>query len=164
MSHFTVEQWTDFARHLVSAEDAEKMKEHLASGCQRCIEAKATMQMIAEVAAREASYEPPAASVRSAKMLASVVGFETAKTRARSFLQLVFDSFSQPALAGVRGAPATSRKLLYRVADCCIDMTLEHQPGAKEMVLVGQILDSSRSDRNGGSLLVELMSAERVIA
>ena len=164
MDHFTVEQWTDFARNIVSPDAAGKMQQHLSNGCSRCTQTLETLKRIVGLAAKEASYEPPPGSVRIAKTLPGAVTAGMPKAPARDFMQLVVDTFAQPAMAGVRVALASSRQLLYRKGDCCIDIRLEYTAGAKEAILVGQVLDSGQRDRGVGSILVELMNGEKVIA
>jgi len=164
MEHFTVEQWSDFARNIVSPEAAGEMQQHLRNGCNRCEQLFKTMKKVAGLAAQEASYEPPSESVHIAKALPGSAAAGVAKAPARDFMQLVLDTFSQPALAGARVALASSRQLLYRKEDCSIDIRLEHAAGSKEAILVGQVLQSGQQGRGVGSILVELMSGEKVIA
>ena len=164
MEHFTVEQWADFARNIVSPEAAGKMQQHLRSGCNRCEQLLETMKKVAGFAAKETSYEPPPDSVRIAKALPNVVAAGVAKAPAADFMQLILDTFSQPAMAGSRVALASSRQLLYRKGDCSIDIRLEHAAGSKEAILVGQVLQSGQQGRGVGSILVELMSGEKAIA
>jgi len=162
--HHTLEQWADFARNVVSAKVAAKMQQHLDRGCERCDQALTSMKSVAELGAREASYEPPVNTVRMSKLLLGAERPEAVEDRISGMLPLLFDSFAQPAISGVRVALTTSRQLLYRKGDCCIDIRLEHALGAKEVSLIGQVLDSGQAGRGVGSILVELMSGEKNIA
>ncbi len=164
MRHFTIEEWADFARNVVSPEDAGKMQQHLNGGCGRCTQTLATMKSVAAVGAREAGYEPPAQAVRLGKSLMPSQNPVAAKARVREMWPLVFDSFMQPAMAGVRAAMTTSRQLLYRQGDSCIDIRLEHAVGANDMSIIGQVLDTRQPGRGPGAIRVELLSGEKAIA
>ena len=164
MDHFKVEQWADFARKITPPDAAAKMQRHLDSGCRDCARSLSTMKKVAELAGREATYEPESGILRIVKTLFAASQPATSADQVREILPLVFDSFAQPAMAGVRTAIATSRQLLYRKGGCCIDIRIEHVPGSKEAILVGQVLDSGQQGRDAASILVELMSGDKVIA
>ena len=163
MDHFTVEQWADFARKVTSPDVTATMQRHLDSGCTKCAGSLKSLKKVAALAGREATYEPDAGIVRIARALFAGQS-QAQRHRVRELLPLVFDSFAQPAMAGVRVALATTRQLLYRKGGCCIDIRIEHATGAKEAILVGQVLDSGQQGRDVASILVELMSGEKVIA
>ena len=163
MDHFKVEQWADFARKITPPDATAKMQRHLDTGCRDCARSLAAMKKVSELAGREATYEPESGIVRIAKALFAGQS-QASANRVREILPLVFDSFAQPAMAGVRTAIATSRQLLYRKGGCCIDIRIEHVPGSKEAILVGQVLDSGQQGRDAASILVELMSGDKVIA
>ena len=163
MDHFKVEQWADFARKITPPDATAKMQRHLDTGCRDCARSLAAMKKVSELAGREATYEPESGIVRIAKALFAGQS-QASANRVREILPLVFDSFAQPAMAGVRTAIATSRQLLYRKGGCCIDIRIEHVPGSKEAILVGQVLDSGQHGRDAASILVELMSGDKVIA
>jgi len=163
MDHFKLEQWADFARKITPPDATAKMQRHLDTGCRDCARSLAAMKKVSELAGREATYEPESGIVRIAKALFAGQS-QASANRVREILPLVFDSFAQPAMAGVRTAIATSRQLLYRKGGCCIDIRIEHVPGSKEAILVGQVLDSGQQGRDAASILVELMSGDKVIA
>jgi len=163
MDRFAGEQWADFARQVTAPDVSAKMQRHLDSGCRDCARSLSTMKKVAELAGREATYEPESGILRIAKALFAGQ-YQASANRVREILPLVFDSFAQPAMAGVRTAIATSRQLLYRKGGCCIDIRIEHVPGSKEAILVGQVLDSGQHGRDAASILVELMSGDKVIA
>ncbi len=163
MRHFTIEQWADLARNVVSPDDSAKMQGHLGE-CGKCAQTSAIMNGVAAAAAREENYEPPADVVRMSKLLMASQESRTVKARLFEILPLVFDSLLQPATAGVRAALTTSRQLLYRKGDCCIDIRLDRAAGAKEISLIGQVLDSGQKGRGPGAIPVELMSGEQMIA
>jgi len=163
MTHFTLEQWADFARQNVSPAEGSKMQQHLKDGCSQCAETLELIRKVADLAGREGSYEPPQESLRFTKSLFSSIPSRTTNM-VQDFMELMFDSFMQPQAAGIRAALVSSRQLLYRKGDCCIDMRIEHAAGAKDAILIGQVLDSGEQNRGVGSILVQLMSGETVIA
>ena len=159
--HFKLEEWADLARDVTRPEAAAKMRQHLDTGCSECIEAFASMCALAALAKRKEDYEPPAELVRSAKALAAQAAFQAGKG---DFMDLVFDSFLQPAAAGVRGARHAARQVLYQKGTCCIDIRLEHDTQAKKLNVMGQVLDSGESGRGVGSILVEVVQGEKPVA
>ncbi|HWX55501.1 MAG TPA: hypothetical protein VN176_12990 [Verrucomicrobiae bacterium] len=164
MRHLTIEQWADLARNVAPPEDVGKMQEHLGE-CAKCVQTLAIMKGIATVAAREGAYEPPAGAVRMSKSLMASRESGTVKTRVIEMWPPVFDSFLQPAMAGVRSAALTaSRQLLYRKGDCCVDIRLDRAIGTNEISLIGQVLDSGQQGRGAGAIPVELMRGEEIIA
>src|SRR5207237_2121702 len=106
MDHFKVEQWADFARQVTAPDVSAKMQRHLDTGCRDCARSLAAMKKVAELVGREATYEPESGIVRIAKALFAAES-QASANRVREILPLVFDSFAQPAMAGVRTAIAT---------------------------------------------------------
>src|SRR4051812_12541413 len=143
MNHFESTEWLDLARGAAAPDVASRMEKHLESGCNKCCEMAAEMNKIAQMSKREASYEPPKAAVHAAKALMAVRKLAEAPRAERHILQILFDSATQPLLAGVRGATA-GRQLLYQKDNCCIDIRMEAKPGSR-VEMVGQVLDSGRS-------------------
>lgn len=159
MEHFSLEEWTDFARAIAPRDRSQKMQEHLDTGCLECMHSAATLKRVAECAAAESRYQPDPDTVRIAKAHFAI--FSPSSIRVP--LPLVFDSLAAPAPAGIRAALITSRQLLYRKDNRAIDIRLEHAPEHREGILIGQVLETGQSGRNVGSILVELLSAGKVI-
>ena len=67
--HFSVQEWTDFARGLGDEAHRSAMHQHLSIGCAACGEFVATLQRFAPIVASEAQYEPPDQVVRRAEVL-----------------------------------------------------------------------------------------------
>ena len=166
--HHTLEQWADFARNVVSAEVAARMQQHLDRGCERCGQALTSMKSVAELGAREAGYEPPVNTVRMSKLLLGAERPEADDdsaqlSRPRRNVR-VPRGRTRPPRRLPYFAERRRRRQLHRKGDCCIDIRLEHALGAKEVSLIGQVLDSGQAGRGVGSILVELMSGEKNIA
>jgi hypothetical protein len=161
-NHFESTEWLDLAREAASPDIATRMQKHLESGCRKCSEMAAEMNKIAQMSKREASYEPPQATVHAAKALMAIQKLAEAPRAERHILQILFDSATQPLLAGVRGAMA-GRQLLYQKDNCCIDVRLESKPGNR-VEMVGQVLDSGAIGRGLDQIPVSLQKGERIFA
>ena len=94
MTHYSSQQWIDFARSLASPQDTEAMTSHLKSGCESCAKEKAVWSKLAGFAKTETEFEPPAHIVNAAKALMQAPKREKAGLRIREIAHLVFDSFS----------------------------------------------------------------------
>ncbi len=64
-------------------------------------------------------------------------------------VQLLFDSFSQPALAGTRSAATRIRQMLYRAEPYQIDLQIELRQERNSLVVTGQLLDVSHPEVTG---------------
>src|SRR5258707_7109782 len=100
MKHFTTKEWIDFVNRVDPPKQQEAMKEHLSTGCKRCMETVALWQKVHNTAAAEASYQPSPADVRIAKAAFTAVGRATQLQEKSGFVEVLFDSFLQPMLAG----------------------------------------------------------------
>jgi hypothetical protein len=61
----------------------------------------------------------------------------------RGFVELLFDSSTQPLLAGARSGALGSRQMLYRADPYQIDIQIEAKPEGDRLVVTGQLLDVS---------------------
>jgi hypothetical protein len=142
MKHFDAEQWIDFVNQVVSAADRESMEKHLQAGCNRCAETLSFWHRVRQGAADAHSCQPSTDDVRLVKALFSTSGF-AAQTTGESLIegmQVLFDSFLQPLVAGARSAGSATRQMLYRADPFQIDVQIEAKPGGG-MVVSGQLLN-----------------------
>jgi hypothetical protein len=140
MKHFTTDKWIDFVNQVNSVKQQEAMKKHLGTGCKRCMDTVALWQKVRNAAAEEASYQPPAKYVRMVKAAFAAAGQAKEKSR---FVEVLFDSFLQPMLAGARSAGVGARQLLYRAEPYQIDIQLEGKSEGNRIVVTGQLMDVS---------------------
>jgi len=78
---------------------------------------------------------------------------------------LVFDSFLQPMPAGVRGvSQLPARQLVYQSGNLMADLWVEPQTDSHNLALVGQIVDSSRPERQFDSIPVVLHGRKGPVA
>lgn len=159
MGHYSLPEWVDFVRGIATKEQRITMQQHLDAGCNDCLETVAIWRSVFDFARQETAYEPPAAALRMAE--AYFVPFKLAATTPQGIqiAKLAFDSFLQPAHAGVRGLATGPRQLLYKCGNLCIDMRLEPKPGSNWVVLVGQVMDEKTPLENFGDVPVSLLSS-----
>jgi len=141
MEHFSVEKWIDFVNLAVTTGEQQQMDKHLSLGCSSCQKTVSLWQRVRTSAAAEGNYQPPGSAVRIAKAAFAGAGLGSTATGAGSKVKLLFDSFLQPMLAGVRSAGAGTRQMLYRADPYQIDVQLEMKPGANRVVVTGQLLN-----------------------
>jgi hypothetical protein len=156
MKHFTTEEWVDLVNQVASTNQRKAMQKHLESGCKRCMETVALWQKVRSTAAAEANYQPPADSVRVAKATFATSGWAVKPKKAGISIELLFDSFLQPALAGARSAATGMRQMLYRADPYQVDVQIEAKPEGHRLIITGQLLDVSRPDVVGSATQVTL--------
>jgi hypothetical protein len=139
MKHLTTEEGIDLVNQVLSPGQRLALVRHLECGCERCMKTISRWRRIRRMAAAEASLQPPHEAVRIAK--AAFAGSPWARVRKVSgVIEVLFDSFLQPALAGVRSAGAGTRRMLYRADPFQVDLQIEAQGGGS-VVVTGQLLD-----------------------
>ena len=124
MKHFSTQEWIDFVNHVAKGNQQEAMQKHLATGCKRCRETVSLWHKVSKTAAAEASYQPPASTVRLAKAAFATAGMAQPQKESRGVIEVLFDSFLQPAVAGARSVVIGTRQMLYRADPYQIDIPL----------------------------------------
>jgi hypothetical protein len=161
--HYSDVEWADFVRGLTAGPARASMDMHLSSGCRRCRRASEVLGAVADVARGEAEREVPAPALRRAIAMFSVQKPERVQTLPRLLARLVFDSFNEPLLAGVRGREHVSRHAMYRAGDYFVDLKLESQPGTRHVSLVGQIANPKAAPDSVANVPVLLSAGPDVI-
>jgi hypothetical protein len=156
MKHFSSEEWVDFVNQIVAAGQQKAMQKHLATGCKRCKETVSLWHKVSKTAAAEASYQPSGDTVRLAKAAFAASGKAQAKKESQGLIEVLFDSFLQPALAGARSVVIGTRQMLYRADPYQIDIQIEPKPGSNRLVITGQLLDLSHPEIIGREIQVTL--------
>src|SRR5271163_1801284 len=111
MEHFTTEEWIDFVNQVVPQRKQEAMRKHLGSGCKRCAEKMSLWQKVRKSAASEANFRPPPETVRVAKAAFAAAGLGRQPKERKALVEILFDSFLQPALSGARSAAVGPRQM-----------------------------------------------------
>jgi hypothetical protein len=153
MRHFSTEAWIDLVNHVATIDQREAMQKHLATGCKRCKETVSLWQKVSKTAAAQASYQPSQDAVRLAKAAYVVSGL---KKESHGLIEVLFDSFLQPAVAGARSVVIGTRQMLYRADPYQIDIQIEPKPGSNRLVITGQLLDLSHPGDVGRGIQVTL--------
>jgi hypothetical protein len=156
MKHYSIEEWVDFVNHIVTVGQQQAMQKHLATGCKRCKETVSLWQKVSKTAAAEANYQPPADTVRLAKAAYLTTRLNTPPKESRSLVEVLFDSFLQPAVAGARSIVIGTRQMLYRADPYQIDIQIEPKPGTNRLVITGQLLDLSNSGVIGRDIQITI--------
>ena len=143
MKHFTTEEWIDFVNQVTAHKKQEAMRKHLGSGCKGCREKFALWQKVRGTAVSEANYQPPADAVRVVKAAFASARIAGQEEEAKSLVEVLFDSFLQPEVAGARSRATGARQMLYRADSFQIDLQIEPKPGSNHMVVTGQLMDVS---------------------
>jgi hypothetical protein len=142
MRHITVENIMDYMDG--QGNDVEKLtfETHLA-GCRDCLELKQEFQALVTQLRDDSSFEPPADVVQwGVNLFQPVMQPEQGGLR-KIIAALVFDTFDQPLLAGVRSVGAPPRQLLFRAGDVDVDVKIESMETNDRITLVGQVLSSA---------------------
>jgi hypothetical protein len=145
MEHFSEQTWADFVRAVGAPEFSSDIKAHLLAGCRECTNSHTTWGRLSRIAADEAAYEPPQNLLRLVKL---GLGDQPAvKTEKWTLASLVFDSFAQPLLHGVRsgtsnaGGTSSVWQVVYEAEGLTVDLRVTHRAQSKVAHLVGQIFD-----------------------
>ena len=156
MKHFANEEWVDFVNGIVSEEQRNEMQQHLAAPCQICAAQVALWQKVRDFSGAEPAYQPPEQAVRAAGAIFRTAEWASGLQQKGKLIEVLFDSFLQPALAGARAAGTGIRQMLYRAESFQIDLQIEAKPGAGRIAVTGQVLDVGRPEIIGSGLEVTL--------
>ena len=164
MKHIPGEEWIDFVRQVVHTPRKEKMKEHLDQGCKSCSKIVSLWQRVRQTAENEKNYGPQGDVVRIAKASLGGSNLKVNQKRQDSLAELLFDSFLQPVIEGVRSSSIGTRQMLYRADPFQIDLLIESQAGGRNIVVTGQLLDLRHPKIVGHNLQVTLSNLrDRVV-
>ena len=158
MKHLSIDDCVDFARQAEGADQRMKMQQHLDTGCTKCSKTLEIWRRVMNLANREPSYEPPVWAVQAVNASFAVSRAIPHPAGKLELARLLFDSALQPIALGVRGTGSVVRQLLYRSGSMCIDMRMQPKPGSDSMVLIGQLMDSTKPDHGIGGIPVSLLS------
>lgn len=160
MTHCTIDQLTDHLLGQAAEETDAPVKEHLASGCQRCNRLLSMLSRIQRVGRFDAAHQPPSGVVRTVKALS---GFGRSRRQSRLVnMRLSFDSLLSPSPVGARSLHTSSRHLVFYSQDYALDLRLDCERSGHDVVVVGQLLN-----RDWGPLPdvpAYLVSGDRVVS
>jgi len=160
--HFREEDWLDFARHVGNVEHRALVARHLEAGCPQCEQTLRLWSAVLKVADQDSALQPPAARVRQARRRFLADRAQGLGERLRAQVALVFDSFRQPQLAGMRSLGASSRQLLYKAGRYTIRLQLE-PAGPGGVSIIGQILDETNAGGGLSDTAVRALAGHRTL-
>jgi hypothetical protein len=164
MRHYSLEKWVDFVRGVVQEDEKREMQTHLETGCKQCSKELSMWQRLQQVARRESAYAPSAGAVRIVNAAFLSRPARQLRHAKPAVASLLFDSFRNPLLAGVRSAASASQQLLYGAGDYRIDVRIEPQMDSEKVVIIGQILNSADPDERVSGALVSLIKGRKTVA
>jgi hypothetical protein len=140
MEHFSEQAWADFGRGFGTPEKTQGIKAHLAAECLNCKSTRNFWDRVQALALAERAYVAPENLVRLIKLeFAARQGFQAEKW---SLADVLFDSSSQPLLAGVRSSAAFARQVVYEAEGLTVDLRFDVVVPSGRVSAVGQILDT----------------------
>jgi hypothetical protein len=164
MDHYSMENWVDFARGVVGAQEKTAMQSHLDTGCKQCSKALNLWQQVHQVARQQTALEPPETAVRQMKAAMALHGPRRQMGVAAATAKLLFDSGLSPAAVGVRSSGSAARQLLFGVGTYRIDLRMEPQLDSDKVAVIGQVLHSADPREGLGALPVALLKGRKVVA
>jgi hypothetical protein len=163
MKHFSEEDWTDFARGIAPPELAAALQHHLDCGCTECLKINIMWRDILEIARDEAGPPPPDGALRAAKACYRVFKIWESASRVPTLAELVFDSFCQPAVVGLRSSRTSARQFLYKSEGVGVDIHTRVDSDSNRVLLTGQVLDSSNPNANMKDISVMLVDEREML-
>jgi hypothetical protein len=140
--HFREEDWVDFAREVGDPQHRARVAQHLETGCSECEQTFRLWAAVLSVADQATQAGPPESLLGRMKERFSLHRPKRLRERLADQAALVFDSFRQPMLAGMRASSgAVARQLLYKAGRYTIKLQVESGAGEERVSIVGQILD-----------------------
>lgn len=142
MRHVTLENLINYMDGQASDVEKSTLETHLLD-CHDCVELNQEFHVLMNRLREDSSFEPPAELVQWGINLFQPVMQPQAGGLRKIIASLVFDTFDQPMLAGVRRVGAPPRQLLFRAGDVDVDVKIESMEANDRITLVGQVLSSA---------------------
>jgi hypothetical protein len=163
MKHFEDKDLIDFVRDTANPKSRREIQSHLDGNCADCELRLRLWKWMKEFGIQEARNRSAADTVRIAKAAFHPV---SAKSRGamRNLAILVFDSFAQLQVTGVRSTASGARQLLYRAGPLTIDMKLQMPSTTGRFSLVGQVMSSDDNSMGMNEVPVHLLSGTSELA
>ena len=111
---------------------------------------------VVEMARREPGYQPSEGAVRIANSHFAIHRLEGKPARVPRLARLIFDSFRQPQMAGVRSAGLAPRHFVYQSGAMLIDVQVAPAKESAPGLVTGQMLDRRSPEKAIKDMLVKL--------
>ena len=145
MRHLNAEKLMEYMDSQLTDATKAMVDSHL-SQCMDCSQVRQELQEFVVWMRADASFEPPAEVLQWGLNLFQPMlqPQESVSGKVRRIIaSLVFDTFDEPALAGVRRVGAPPRQLLFRAGDVDVDVKIESVETNDRISLVGQVLSNT---------------------
>ena len=163
MRHLSTETLLDHVDGKIS-EDARLVVETHLSQCSDCLQARQTLHSLVLQLQQDSSFEPPADLAQWGLNLFQPLLQPASGGKLKKIIAaLVFDTYDQPMLAGVRRVGAPSRQLLFRAGDVDVDVKIEAMEATDRITLVGQVLSSTEKFFDNTSVKLESQGIVRYL-
>ena len=155
MAHLSIENLIDYVEKKVTEGMRLEVETHLAQ-CEKCFGEKQELQSLVLHLQQDSSFEPPADLVQwGVSLFQPILQPSPAGKLKRIIASLVFDTYDQPMLAGVRRVGAPPRQLLFRAGDVDVDVKIESMEANDRITLVGQVLSNTTKFFDNTSVRLE---------
>src|SRR5260370_2746698 len=131
--------WIDLGNHMGADDRRREMKPRKSKDRKDHRETEAFWQKVSKAAAAEPGYQPPTQKVCAVKSAFTMTGRAAKRQQTGGLIQLLFDSFSQPALAGGRSGSIPVRPMLYPAGPYQVGFPIETPPAQKRLVITSQV-------------------------
>ncbi|HJZ71679.1 MAG TPA: hypothetical protein VKE51_08045 [Vicinamibacterales bacterium] len=139
MLHADAATCADFVRGLLPQDARDALARHIAV-CPTCAGTVDWLRAVTAMAAADGQYEPPPHVLRRARAVFALERPRLIRALPRLVGKLMFDSLTEPAMAGVRGPAAASRQAVFEAGDYAVDITVDQAGGSGRAMLVGQVM------------------------
>jgi len=161
MSHYTSEQWIDFARGLSPESEVAGMRHHL-DLCAKCSRTALPFESAARLAASDRRFVPPAPLVATVERIFAPVKAENTHDSVlrlrRLAATLQWDSFGSALPEGVRSVGANSRHIVYLAGRYSVDLVVDTDAESETVTVTGQVANEAEPGRMPGILKPVLVS------
>jgi hypothetical protein len=141
MTHISLNQLLDLVMGKLTKKEKEKIQQHLATGCKKCAENLSWSKKVFRLTQKDDLKEPPDWMVeRAIQLFKSRKKVVKLRVPTKIAATLVFDSFTQPSLAGIRKVGILGKQLLYKAESFDIDLRMVEGEKSTLSNLMGQIL------------------------
>jgi hypothetical protein len=163
MNHFSADEWVDFTRGLLPPAKTIAMQAALDEGCGECSSSLQLWRAILEAFSHEGEYQPSDTIVGAVKDAYIPEKRWKWMISAAQFAHVLFDSWREPALAGVRSSAKASRQITVETDPFVVDLQLETDSARQRVSLTGQVFNSSNSQTAINGADVVLLSAGNLV-
>ena len=139
MAHLNVEELVGYVEG-ISQEANWIIEQHL-SACSECTEISHDIRNLITRLQEDGIFEPPVELLQqSISLFQPVIQLGSGSKLRKIIGILVFDTFEQPALAGMRHVGAPPRQRLFSAGAVDVDVKIESMEANDRITLVGQVL------------------------